>query len=594
VSALPEADASPGEAGRRGTHVWTKAAWLVLCCYLLAAVALTWRLWADPANRVQSPTGDISQFAWFMRYNAEAVAHWRLPALTTTAMNAPYGINLMSNAPSFLLPGLLLAPVTLLTGPQTSLTLALTLGFAGSAASMFLVLRRWGASVIAAALGGALYGFSPALVHAGLSHYQLQFAVLPPLIIDAVLRIVTGRGSAVRTGLWLGLMVAAQVFIGEEMLVFTAVAGVVLIAALAASRPREVPARAGAAMIGLLSAAVTGMVACGWALWAQVHGPVLRTSQWTIAHYRATLPAFVTPSSDLLFHTRASAAALAHSPQPQGVYLAYLGWPLIILLAAVAVFYWRLLKVRVAAVTFLVLEVFSLGGHGFAVSGIHIPASLLPWYWLQGLPVVNAALPYRFSIVAAGAAAAVLAFSLDQVRSLAPNRTGWRNPALISPAIAALAILPLVPLPYPGLRAAPLPNGWQAAFARLQLPPGARVLVVPVPYSQIPQPLRWQAVSGEPGSIIGGIFIGVNRHGQPMRGGQAARTKTSAYVDALWAGSSGVQAPAPSDIRADLAAWRPAAVVAVTNRASPLGRFLSGVFGRPAYQVGRVLAWRLR
>jgi hypothetical protein len=48
--------------------------------------------------------------------------------------------------------------------PQTSLTIVLTLGFAGPAASLFWVLRRWGASITAAALGGAVYGFSPALV----------------------------------------------------------------------------------------------------------------------------------------------------------------------------------------------------------------------------------------------------------------------------------------------------------------------------------------------------------------------------------------------------------------------------------------------
>jgi hypothetical protein len=44
-------------------------------------------------------------------------------------------------------------------------------------------------------------------------------------------------------------------------------------------------------------------------------------------------------------------------------------------------------------------------------------------------------------------------------------------------------------------------------------------------------------------------------------------------------------------IRASLAYLRPAAVVAVTRRGSPLGRFLYRLFGRPTYQVGQVLAW---
>ena len=172
------------------------ASWLIAGCYLLGALVLTWRLWADPASRAQvGDIRDVDLFAWFLRYTATAVAHGHLPALVTAAMNAPRGINIMGNT-SFLLPGMLLTPVTLLAGPQVSVAIVLTLGFAGSAASLFWVLRRWGASLAAAALGGALYGFSPALLDSGSGHYNMQFAVLPPLLIDALLRIVTGRGPA--------------------------------------------------------------------------------------------------------------------------------------------------------------------------------------------------------------------------------------------------------------------------------------------------------------------------------------------------------------------------------------------------------------
>ena len=77
---------------------------------------------------------------------------------------------------------------------------------------MFVILRRWGVSVAAAALGGAVYGFSPAVVHSAIGHYDLQFAVLPPLMIDAGLRLATGRIGARRGGIWLGLLVTAFVF----------------------------------------------------------------------------------------------------------------------------------------------------------------------------------------------------------------------------------------------------------------------------------------------------------------------------------------------------------------------------------------------
>src|SRR5450756_2648993 len=65
--------------------------------YLIAAFAVTVWLWRDPASRIVAANPyDSDQFAWFFRYDATAVAHLRLPALTTTGMNAPQGINLMS------------------------------------------------------------------------------------------------------------------------------------------------------------------------------------------------------------------------------------------------------------------------------------------------------------------------------------------------------------------------------------------------------------------------------------------------------------------------------------------------------------------
>src|ERR1700678_2686577 len=126
---------------------------------------------------------DTDQMAWFFRYDATAISHFRLPALVTTGMNAPQGVNVMWNT-FMLLPGTVLAPVTLLAGPQTSLTILMTAGFAGSATSLCGVRRRWRPSVLPAALGGPVYGFPPPLLAAGIGHFHLQFAVLPPLIID--------------------------------------------------------------------------------------------------------------------------------------------------------------------------------------------------------------------------------------------------------------------------------------------------------------------------------------------------------------------------------------------------------------------------
>ena len=587
----PDESASLSPAPGRRIASW--AGWLVVGLYLLASFALTWRLWADPAGRmVAGDPGDNNLFAWFMRYSATAVSHGRLPALVTTGLNAPQGINVMWNT-SFLLPGILLTPVTLLAGPQTSLTILLTLGFAGSAASLFWVLRRWGASLVAAGLGGAVYGFSPALLTAGGGHFHLQFAVLPPLIIDALLGILTGRGSAVRSGLWLGLLVAAQLFTGEELLTDTAVAAAVMVVVLVLGHPHAtadaIRTRARTILGGLGIAVGIMALTCGYALWIQFRGPLAsHGSPWVVSEFHNYPYAFVTPSGSLLFHTSASAAAAASYPEPLTEYLAYLGWPLLIVLAVAAVCFWRDPKVRLTAVTFALLELFSLGVVRATVNGWRYPVSVLPWHWLQHLPLLADLLPDRLSILADGAAGALLAFALDRAFARGARVGRPRLTWLLATAVAVLAILPLIPRPVQVSRVTPLPVGWQAAFAELRLAASDPVLLVP----DLRFGLRWQAESGVPGSMVGGGATTA-----PAPDGQATsyvnqRRPTAKYLEELYLGSPGASAPSQAQVRADLAYWHAAAIVAVTTSGTRLGRYLVAEFGSPSVQVGDVLAWR--
>ncbi|MGO9078685.1 MAG: hypothetical protein ACLQDY_06535, partial [Streptosporangiaceae bacterium] len=636
----------------------------VPCCYLLAGVVLTWRLWADPASRVVAGNPhDADLYAWLMRYSAMAVRHGRLPALITTGMNAPQGVNLMWNTP-VLLPAVLLAPVTGLFGPQVSLTVLATAGFAGSAAAMFWVLRRWRVSIGAAALAGAVYGFSPALLQSAMSHYDLQLAILPPLIIDAGLRVAVGRPAAagdrdggrppparrtrirwlgrlpapVRAGAWLGLLVAAELFISEEIALATALAGLLLVAGLTAARPRAAARRLGPAAAGLAVAAGVTLALAGPALWTQFRGPLTQHGAlFPPDYYVNDLAGFVTPQGSLFFHTAASAAAAARYQGGAAEYLAYLGWPLVIMLVLATLGCWGRPAGRALALTLVLLEVFSLGGRPLVSGTAH-----LPWHWIGRLPVVATALPDRLSILADGAAAALLALGIDAARArlaargtaeppIPPDRASadaarlparlrqaaaGRAPAAVL-AAAVLACLPLLPRPLPAAGTLPLPAGWSQVFERLHLAPGARVLAVPVPVNYLTPVMRWQADTGEPTAMIGGYFIGPGQGGQAYINGAGVRP-AAWYLDQLWAaglqpaspfvsaarlaglptataaGPAPVPAPpGPAQVAADLGNWQPNAVVANAAPGSPLGRYLTHLLGRPAVQAGSILGWRL-
>ncbi len=625
IQEVPEQERPAPPSGDR------RAVALAAPYYLLAALAVTLWLWRDPASRtVAGNPYDADQLAWFLRYDATAIAHGHLPALITTAMNAPQGVSVMWNT-FMLLPGALLTPVTLLLGPQTALNVFMTAGFAGSSLAMFAVLRRWEVSGPAAALGGAVYGFSPAVLHSAIGHYDLQFAVLPPLIIHVVLRLATGRagpvrGGTVRAGLWLGLLVTAQLFITEEILAVTAIAGFVLVAVLAASRPRAVPAAAGRMAAGLGTAAGVTAVIAGYPLWVQFFGPLRQHgSPFTLDYFKNDLSSFVVPSSYQLFHTASSAAAAARYQGSLPEYLGYLGWPLVVVLAGAAIACWRRLPARAAAVAWVVLGVFSLGGT-LLFGWHHHPAIKLPWYWLQGLPLLESALPDRFCLVADGAAAALLAFAVDAAvpvfaafaarhRCLGLPRlsAGWR-PAVVVLAAAVLAALPIVPKPLPVAAAVPVPHGWSAAFAALRLPPSASVLVVPVPMSTFTEPLRWQADTGEPRSLVGGYFMGPGPHGRGYIDGKGT-PPAGVYLNAMWVfsqagrpqaaggrapnappsatGSLLVKSVTSTKMREQIRAWKVSAVVAVTTPGSRLGRYLTSILGSPAVVAGDMTAWRI-
>ena len=568
--------------------------WPVVACYLLGALIVTGRLWVDPAGRMQvGDAEDVNLFAWFLRYSATAISHGRLPALFTTALNAPRGVNLMWNT-AILLPGILLTPVTLLAGPQVSLTIVLAAGIAGSAVSLYFVLRRWGASVTGAALGGAVYGFSPAMLGSGLGHYQLVFAVLPPLIIDAVLRIVTGRGKPVGTGALLGLLTAAQLLTGEEMLIYTALACAVAVAVVALSRPRAVPGRARDSVLGAATGIAVALLICGYPLWEQFHGP-LREHAILYGSRSGNLAFYVDPPGSLLFHSRSSAALVARFILGLPEELAYLGWPLIIVLIAAAIWFWRYLNVRAAAVTCAVLELCNLGGGPLTIHGFRLSGSFLPYHWLQGLPAMAQVLPDRFCILGAGAAGAVLAFSLDRARRAARPRLparprqDWRRG--VPAAVAVLAVLPLIPLPYQASRVPPVPAGWQAAFSSLRLAPDAPVLVIPVASAANTQAMRWQADTGEPGSMDAGYFSGPSPRGQPTFS-LGPPHLVAQYLNSLLSGRRLVPRQSAALVRSALAYWRPAAILAVTRETSRLGRFLISLLGRPEFREGKVLVWQ--
>jgi hypothetical protein len=273
-----------------------------------------------------------------------------------------------------------------------------------------------------------------------------------------------------------------------------------------------------------------------------------------------------------------------------------------LLLAAIVVF-WRYLPVRVAGITFLALEWLGMGAHQINPKAVTLPGFLLPWGYLDHLPVISGMVPDRLSITADILAAAVLAFGLDLARKSTGPFANWQYANRIAIGLAVGALLFIVPSPYSVRRVDPVPVGWRTTFAALHLQPDTRVLLAPFPNAATSSVVRWAATTGEPVTMIGGDFIAPDEPPLESRAGRAALNPTSCYLIYLSGLVPAGQMPAPcaqtparpspAQIRTDLAAMKPQAVVAVATPSTGLGQFLISVFGQPTTQHGQMLGWRL-
>jgi len=602
----------------------------VAASYLIAAIVVTALLWKDPSSRIVAGNpGDPNQAAWWMRYTADAIAHWHLPALITSGMNAPTGVSAMWN-PSLLAPGVALSPLTLMFGPQVSLNVLLTVGFAGSATSLYWVLRRWSVSVPAAVAGGLAYGFSPALTQSAIGHYDLQFAVFPPLIAYFAARLLTGRpggeragrdpAGSLRAGACLGLTAALQLLTCEELLFNTVVAIAVGLVTVLVTKARAIRAliagppdpatseQVRRVTAGLLTAAGVFVILAGYPVWTQFAGPLTQHgSPYLIDYYKNDLYGFVQPSGLQLVHTAGSATFASQFGGGLAEYLGYLGWPMVVVLVWAAGSLWRLLAARVLTVAFVVLEVFSLGGM-LLVDG-HVHGWLeLPWYWLEGLPLASSAIVDRFSIIADGCAAALLALAADAAwRQVAmAGQASARRRLLARLAVGAavcVAVVPMLPAPLPTSTVDGVPAGWAQVLTDLRVPAGGGVLTIPLASGSYPTPMRWQADTGLPTDMAAGYFIGPVAGGQAYVGGYGP-SATESYLDHLWL----ISGPGPVDpvgVVASPAAPTPQEavdwisqsgltdVVAVTGLGSPLANYLTRLLGPPATESGEVIGWRI-
>jgi hypothetical protein len=574
-------------AGKAVGRWWqTPAALDVAVClfYVGCSVLLTHTLWPDPATRVLADNvNDQALVEWFL---AHGVLVWSGDfSLVTDRLNSPDGVNLMSNA-SHILHGVLMAPVTVLFGAPVSFALLTAGNLAATAAGWYLLLARTLHRNRGAALVGGLFaGFAPGMISQSNSHLHMTAQWLVPPILWCLIRlcrVVTSR-AIITTALGLGLLLAAQIFLGEEVLFLTALTMGLFAAGYALRRrawAREVAPRF---LAGLAIAASVCVILVAYPLWVQFAGRQhTPNAPFGPEYFYADLASF-TVFSPLSIGGSPEAAQLAANATELN---AFLGLPLMLVIIACVAWRWRSPVTFAAALAGLVMFWLSLGPSVFYDNHRTRLPSL--YRLIAHVPVVNGALPTRYALALIPLIAVVLAHALHA----AWRQAGFARIGL--PLAVLVALAPLVPRPLASTYRAPVPSFISAGGWRQCTPEGGVLVPVPLPTPAQPDAMRWAAAANAAFALPEGFFIGP--YGPEGRSSIGTYPQPTSLLLAKVA-STGKVPPVDAKTRAqaqrDLRFWR-ADCVALAHVAQEraLRRTLDELLG-PGRPIGDTWTWKI-
>ena len=408
---------------------------------------------------------DVYSFIWYLSWWPWAVAHGHDPIHSRFVWYPlSYCLAWATSVPAA---ALLALPITLIAGAAVSFNVLSLLAAPLAAWSAYLLARQLRCGVAAALLGGFIFGFSPYEFGQLLGHLNLDLIFLVPLIALLAVRRVQGGISRLRFVLWTALALTLQFGLSIEVFATLFVFGGLTWAAMAVAADRALRGRLVRLLPELAAALALTLIA---------------VSPFLIAMARdaGDLPPFPNPpqmySTDLLNLVVptaitgpvrfALASRFTGNISEQG---GYLGIPLLVILAWLAIRSRNRLTLALVLVT-LLIGVLSLGPTlwiGGRLAGI-----ALPWALAMRLPLIQVAIPSRFSMFVALGAGLAAALFLSAAGTGRARMARW--------ALAGAACLFLLPDPRPlkwtRLPLQPVfePVAFDAAVGR-----GANVLILP-------------------------------------------------------------------------------------------------------------------
>jgi hypothetical protein len=488
----------------------------------------------------------------------------------------------------------------MLIGPHIAFVCLLALCPAATATAWYHVLsRHLVRSRPGAFIGGAFCGFAPGMVAHAQGHPNIIAQFLIPFIVWRTLRL-REPGRVLRNGLVLGLLVTWQAFINEEVLLITALGCGLFLACYALLRFDEVRREAQPFLAGLGVTAVVAGALLAYPLWVQFFGPQhYRGLNAYVQSFGADLGSFFAFGRETLAGALLGPGRLAPNAAEEN---AFLGWPLVVLLALMV--WWMRRSPVVLALTGAGLGLAGLSlGHTIMMRGrsTGIPGPFAP---LRHLPLFNAVVPTRLALGLTPVVAILLALSYQRMTEAI--KRAWpavqqHSFALVWHGLLAATLLPLISTPLAAATGEPVPGFITDGVWRRYVPADRSLVSIPLPRGGYVEPMRWAAGQHLDFAVARGYFLGPAHdaaHPNDHTGIFGAPDRpTQKLLDQVWQGGDQVLV-SPNDrqnARTDLAYWRAAVVVlAPQPHEEALWKITSDLLGfRPTWVDG-VWVWDVR
>ncbi|HEY7401807.1 MAG TPA: hypothetical protein VH989_13040 [Actinomycetota bacterium] len=387
----------------RGLPRWAQGL-LAFIAYLLVSIVLFGLPVLANMSEVWAGVGtnDAKVFAWDLAWWPHAISN-HLNPIFTTELFAPTGRNLMwiTSMPG---PSVLVWPITTIFGPVVSSNVLTLVGAPLAAWGGYLVGRRLSPRFWPAFACGLIFGFSTYETVATRGHLNLSLVVAVPLAVYLVLRRADGSLSFVWFVVLLALDLAFEFLTSTEVFASMSVFAVlVMLVALLVLHGRR-------RKVLLLGAQIAGAYALAAALltpflvyaFRDVPGAPLKD---TVAA-SSDLLGFVMPRSTILFGHDLFTSTTSRFTARFAEDGTYVGIPLLVVVLAFAVTRRRDRVAHVLVPSFLLIEVAALG------PTLHVGGETsitMPWAVAQHAPLLESALPVRFTLYAWLALAAIVA-----------------------------------------------------------------------------------------------------------------------------------------------------------------------------------------